>query len=194
MFVSEHQLLKVGLGAAQSRLVNLASRDGLSVASQQAYEGGLEHLVRVGPLGDVPGISKQVKVRFIEPAYRDDGMTLGVRWEATGVAGGLFPVFDGDVTLTSVDEHTTQLALVGSYRPPLGGIGTGLDKAILSKVADATIKTLLRSIATALVQPDSVAGTYTERPSGQLQRLDPEPEEPPLTERPDKPGQVRPCA
>jgi hypothetical protein len=194
MFVSEHELLRVGLGAAQSRLVNLASRDGLSVASQQAYEGGLEHLVRVGPLGDIPVASKRVRVRFIEPVYRDDGMTLGVRWEATGVVGGLFPVFDGDVTLTSVDEHTTQLTLVGSYRPPLGTVGVGLDKAILSRVAEATMKALLRSVATALVRPDLVAGTHTETAGGRLQRLEPEPEEPPLAQHPGKSRQVRRCA
>jgi hypothetical protein len=179
MFVSERQLLDVGLGAAQSRLVNLASRDGLSAASQQAYEGGLEHLVRVGPLGAIPGISKRVRVSFVEPVYRDDGMTLGVRWEATGVAGGLFPVLDGDVRLTSVDEHTTELALVGSYRPPLGGLGAGLDKAILSKVAEATMKALLRNIATALARPASAPAGHAEPTGGRLQRLDAEPEEPP---------------
>jgi hypothetical protein len=154
MFTAHDQLVEVSLGAAQTRLVNLASRDGLRHASQHAYENGLEHVIRVGPLGDVPGVSKLVKVSFVEPVYHQDAMTLGLRWEATGITGALFPVLDGDLTVTRIDDDTTQLRLVASYRPPLGQLGAGLDRAILSKVAEATIRALLRDIASALVTPE----------------------------------------
>jgi hypothetical protein len=159
MFISQHQLLQVSLDVAQTRLVNLASRDGLSRASQHAYEGGLDLVIRVGPLGDMPGISKQVRVSFVDPVYHEDAMTLGLRWEATGVAGGLFPVLDGNLTLTRVDVDTTQLALIASYRPPFGNLGAGLDRAILSKVTEATIKMLLHSIASAIVSPEPATAT-----------------------------------
>src|SRR5215469_15387754 len=150
MFITQHQLLQVSLGDAQTHLVSLASKDGLNHASRHAYENGLERIVRVGPLGDVLGVSKLVRVSFVEPVYREDAMTLGLRWEATGIAGGLFPVLDGDLTLTRIDDDTTQLRFVASYRPPLGHLGAGLDKAILSKVAEATVRALLRNIASAL--------------------------------------------
>lgn len=156
MFTAHDQLLRVSLSVAQTRLVNLASRDGLGHASQHAYENGLEHVIRVGPLGDVPGVSKLVRVSFVEPVYHEGGMTLGLRWEATGITGGLFPVLDGDLTLTRVDDDMTQLRLVASYRPPLGHLGAGLDKTILSKVADSTIRALLRNIASALADQESV--------------------------------------
>ena len=161
MFTAQHQLLQVSLEVAQTRLVNLACRDGLGDASQRAYEGCLEPVMRVGPLGDVPGLSKLVQVSFVEPVYRQDAMTLGMRWEATGVTGGLFPVLDGDLTLTRADDDTTELGLVASYRPPLGNLGAGLDRAILNHVAGATIRALLRSIASALVNPEPAAGTGT---------------------------------
>jgi hypothetical protein len=154
MFTAQQQLLRVGLGVAQARLVNLASGNGLNHASQHAYQNGLDHVIRVGPLGDMPGMSKLVRVSYVDPVYREDAMTLGLRWEGTGIAGGLFPVLDGDITLTKVDDDNTQLGLVASYRPPLGQLGARLDKAILGKVADATIIALLRSIATALVSPE----------------------------------------
>lgn len=159
MFNAQHQLLEVSLDVAQTRLVNLASKGGLSRASQHAYEGGLDPVIRVGPLGDTPGVSKLVRVSFVDPVYHEDSMTLGLRWEATGVAGGLFPVLDGDLTLTRVDADTTQLALIASYRPPLGNLGAGLDRAILGRVAEATIRALLRSIGSAIVSPEPSAAT-----------------------------------
>jgi hypothetical protein len=150
MFTAHDQLLELSLDAAQTRLLDLVSKDALNRASQDAYENGLEHLVRVGPLGDVPGASKLVRISFTEPVYHQDAMTLGLRWEATGITRGLFPVLDGDFTLTRVDDGTTQLGMIASYRPPLGHLGARLDKAILSRVAEATIMTLLRNIASAL--------------------------------------------
>lgn len=155
MFIAHDQPAKVSLRTAQARLVKLAGNDGLSSASQHAYENGIEHLIRVGPLGTAPGVSKLVKVSFAEPVYHDDTMTLGLRWEATGLSAGLFPVLDGNLTLTRADDDTTRLGLVASYRPPLGHLGARLDKAILSKVADATIKALVRNIASALANPES---------------------------------------
>jgi hypothetical protein len=77
-------------------------------------------------------------------------MTVALRWEATGAAGGLFPVLDAHISLAPAAEHATRLALTGSYRPPLGRIGAALDKAILNRVAAATIHALLHSIADAL--------------------------------------------
>jgi hypothetical protein len=85
--------------------------------------------------------------------YREDLMTVALRWEATGIAGGLFPVLDANISLSPAGEHSTRLALTGSYRPPLGRIGTALDKAILSRVAAATIHALLHSIAGTLANP-----------------------------------------
>lgn len=155
MFAAEYLEVEVGLSAAQARLIDLAVRGSLNTASHEAYEGGLEHLARVGPLGEVPGVSKLVKISFLEPVYSEDAMALGLRWEATGVTGGLFPVFDGDLTLSRVGEQSTRLGLVGSYRPPLGALGAGLDKAIMGKVADATIRTLLRGVAAALADADA---------------------------------------
>ena len=49
------------------------------------------------------------------------------------------------------------LALVGAYRPPLGGLGAGLDRAILHRAATATIRTFLGRVADAIVRPESAA-------------------------------------
>jgi hypothetical protein len=163
MFAAHELALEVSFGAAQARLVNLVHG---------------ERLIRVGPLGDVPGASKLVRVRFLDPVYRGDAMTLGLRWEATGVTGGLFPVLDADITLMPAGEHTSRLALAGSYRPPLGRLGAGLDRVILNQVATATIRALLHEVAGALASPRPAAEHRTETASGPTPRLVAEPETP----------------
>ncbi len=141
MFAAHHLELPISLADAQHRLASLAEEGGLRGASLHSYEGGVEHLLRAEPL------PKLVRIRFLAPVYRDDGMSVGVRWEATGVVGGMFPVLDANITVTRQDEETTRLELVGCYRPPLGALGTTLDKAILHQVAAVTIRALVRDVA-----------------------------------------------
>jgi hypothetical protein len=162
MFVADEIMLDIGFPAAQARLVNLTRRDGLSGASRAAYEDELSAGIRVGPFGDAAGVSKLVRVRFLDPVCRGDVMTLALRWEATGVTGALFPVLDADITLTPAGQQATRLALAGSYRAPLGGLGAGLDKAILNRVATATIGALLRNVADSLASPSTAPARQAE--------------------------------
>lgn len=162
MFVADEIMLDIGFPAAQARLVNLARRGGLSGASRAAYADELSAVIRVGPYGGAAGTSKLVRVRFLDPDRRGDVMTLVLRWEATGVTGALFPVLDADITLTSAGQQATRLVLAGSYRAPLGGLGAGLDKAILHRVATATIRALVRNVADSLVSPGTAAARQEE--------------------------------
>jgi hypothetical protein len=157
MFVAAELVLDIGFRAAHARLVNLAHKGGLSDVSQAAFRDGLPAVLRVGPFGAVPGASKLVRVRLLDPVYRRDAMTLGLRWEATGFASELFPMLDADISVTPAGERRTRLALIGSYRAPLGGIGSGLDRAVLSLVAVATIHALLRHVADTLAAPGMAA-------------------------------------
>jgi hypothetical protein len=166
MFVADEIVLDIGFPAAQTRLVNLARRGGLSGASRAAYADELSAVIRVGPFGDAAGASKLVRVRFLDPVCRGDVMTLALRWEATGVTSALFPVLDADITLTPAGRQSTRLALAGSYRAPLGGLGAGLDKAILHRVATATIRALLRNVADGLASPGTTAARRAEPASG----------------------------
>jgi hypothetical protein len=176
MFVAHELVLDISSQAAQARLANLAYGDGLSDASQAAFEDGLTSMIRVGPLGDLPGASKLVRVRFLDPVYHDDAMRLGLRWEATGITSGLFPVLDANITLTPTGAHTTRLALAGAYRPPLGRLGAKLDRAILNQVAATTVRLLLRNVANALANPATAADRHYGTALGPAPRLIAEPE------------------
>ena len=74
----------------------------------------------------------------------------------------LFPALDADLTLRPAGEQATVLTLVGAYRPPLGGLGAGLDRAILHRVATATIRTFLGRVADAIVRPAGAVAPASE--------------------------------
>jgi hypothetical protein len=153
VFVSDQVRLEIRFAAAKAGLVALSHGGSLAGASEAAYGEGITVLARVGPLGSVPGISRLVEIRFRDLVQRDDRAGLALRWEAAGPGGGVFPVLDADITLTRAGEHASLLALTGTYRPPLGTMGAGLDRAILHRVATATIRAFLSRIADKIVHP-----------------------------------------
>ena len=73
-------------------------------------------------------------------------MSVGLRWEATGVTGSLFPALDADIRITDNAGEGSRVALTGSYRPPFGAVGDGLDRLALHTVDEATIRALLDQI------------------------------------------------
>jgi hypothetical protein len=176
MFTSQELIVDAGFAAARAQLARMVAGGGLADVSRDAYEGALTRLIRVGPFGDASGISKQVQVRLIGPVRRDATTTVWLRWEATGPAGGLFPVLDADLLLRPEGMEKTRMTLNGCYRPPLGRLGAGLDRAVLHRVATATIRALLRGIADALAEPMYVpAGDQEAASSTSLVLPAPEP-------------------
>lgn len=165
MFVSQGLTLDVSFVEARARLMTLTHGGWLSTASQGAYADGLAGTIRVGPFGDVPGMSKLVRVSLLEPVPKDDVVDLPLRWEAAGVAGRLFPVLDADLTMTAAGSGQTLMTLNGAYRPPLAGVGAGLDRIVLHRVATTTIRSLLARIAEALASP-APATESAPRPAG----------------------------
>jgi hypothetical protein len=150
VFVRAETLINRNFEAARASLAQLAHGCHLTEASAAAYESGLIGELRVGPAGDVRGMSKLVRVYAREPVLRDGTAVLTLRWEATGPGGRLFPALDADLTLTPLDEVSSRLTMDGAYRPPLAALGAGLDRVILNRIANATARSLLTTIAAAL--------------------------------------------
>jgi hypothetical protein len=147
VFIDDEVPLDAGFEAARARLADLARDDALANASEAAYGEGVTELIKVGPLGFLPGTSKRVEVRYRNLVARDDYAGLAVRWEATGPGGGLFPALDADILIVPTGKRSSKLRLTGSYRPPLGPLGSALDAAILHRVAGATIRAFLNRLA-----------------------------------------------
>ena len=91
MFVAAEIGLDLRFPAASARLANLARGGSLTCASEGAYGDGLTGLVRAGPPGAAPGMSKLVEVHVREVVTRGESAVLALRWQATGPGGRLFP-------------------------------------------------------------------------------------------------------
>jgi hypothetical protein len=151
MFVGTEARMNVSFAVASARLGDLAARGRLGSLSGDTY--GKE--IQVGP---VPGVSRLVAVKFRKLATHGDSAVLALRWEAAGPGGMLFPAFDADITLSPAGEDGTSLALMGVYRPPLGAVGSALDRAVFRRVATATVRDFARRVAEEITGPDCPVG------------------------------------
>ena len=149
MFVSDEVRADVSFAVASRRLADLAASS-LASASHGAWGDGL---ARVGPAGSLPGLSKLVHVQVRDPVWHEGVVTLTLRWQATGALGGLFPVLDADVSAIPDGADATLIGLAGVYGPPGGIVGAGLDRAVLHRVATATVRSFLARIAGAVTAP-----------------------------------------
>ncbi len=157
VFVADETRLAVSFLVACARLVNLTRGSSLVTAAEDAIGDGYTGLVRVGPTGTAPGLSRLVTVSFLDPVLAGETAVLGLRWTATGPGGSLFPSLDANITLTADGEQATWLRLAGAYRPPLGALGTRLDAVIMNRVAASTMRSFVRRVAEAIVHPAAVA-------------------------------------
>ncbi len=150
MFIGDEVRAEVGVAAARARLASLLGGAALSTASHEAWGEGS---ARVGPARPVPGLSKLVQVRVREPVQRGAMTVVTLRWEATGASERLFPVLDADITLIPDGDDATLIGLEGVYGLPAGSAGEMLDRAILHRIAAATIRSFLNRLAAAIQDP-----------------------------------------
>ena len=101
--MGDEALLDVSFTAARARLADLARGGLLLSAAEDAYGQGITGFVRVGPAG----LSRLVQMQIRELAERDGRAGLAIRWEVTGLGGGLFPVLDADIMLAPAGPRST---------------------------------------------------------------------------------------
>jgi len=94
-------------------------------------------------------VSKNVEIDVGAPVATDTRTWIAMAWRATGPSS-LFPVLDAELEFASLGTQLTQLSLSARYQPPLGLVGRTIDKALLSRVAEATIKDFVDRLARAI--------------------------------------------
>ena len=71
-----------------------------------------------------------------------------LRWDGDR-SERLFPSLDADLEIAPLSADRTQLAISARYVPPLGVVGRAIDRAMLFRVAEATLKDFLDRVARA---------------------------------------------
>jgi Rrf2 family protein len=110
--------------------------------------------IRVGP----GWTGKTVAVHLGQPVQAGKHLVIPLIWEASGPAG-IFPRFEGELRLSSVDPERSELRLSGRYRPALGKTGQALNDTLLTRLASATLRSFLRRIAQGLEHEHTSPGS-----------------------------------
>jgi hypothetical protein len=116
----------------------------LPLIATTANHRGDQLLAEVG-FGDDVRIARTVAIDLGTSIRLPTKSVLPMRWTATG-ATGLFPALDADLEIAPLGHDRSQLSMSARYVPPLGAIGRAIDRALLFRVAEATIKDFLDQV------------------------------------------------
>jgi hypothetical protein len=122
--------------------------------AERANERGDTLLADVG-FGEHMRIARTVEVEFAAGVYAGTKAIFPFRWSASG-PGGVFPALDADLEVAPLGVGCTQLSISARYVPPLGKVGKVIDRAVLSRVAEATLKDFLDRVAAAVIEMAAV--------------------------------------
>ena len=124
----------------------------LGAWASAAYRDGEDIRARLA-VGKTPVLAKEVSLHVGEPIRAHAHTTVPLMWDATG-SPGLFPRMLADLIIAPLGSSRAQLTFRGSYDPPLGPVGEALDRALLHRVAESSVKAFMDRIALALGQAD----------------------------------------
>jgi hypothetical protein len=135
--------------------------------AERANHRGDQLLAEVG-FGDVVRIKRTVVVELGQSVRSGSKIVFPLRWSASG-GTGLFPSLDADLEVAPLRPGRTQLAMSARYVPPFGAVGWVIDRAVLSRVAEATLKDFLDRVA------DTIMGGRDAPRAAELGRAEPAP-------------------
>ncbi len=96
-------------------------------------------------------MEKGVEIKLGRPERLGSRTLVPMSWRPTW-PGALFPTLEADLELAPLGPARTQLGMSALYRPPLGQLGRAIDRALLHRVAEATLKDFLDRAAEVLEQ------------------------------------------
>lgn len=156
-FVHDFTHVALGFDDVRARLLEAGGK-WIAPLADAAYVEGEELRIRIGPGdGSVHLVTKEVALELGEPYERQDLFVVPLRWSATGTPG-LFPSMDADLECAPFGANVTQITMRGRYEPPLGTVGRGIDRLLLHRVAEASVRSFLRHVALALEHPIAPVG------------------------------------
>jgi hypothetical protein len=148
MFIQYFGHVGRALGDVEELLPDVLGRlDGWGKGS---YRMGEELRTRIGlHRQGGPLAAKTVTLQVGEPSRGEGAIRIPLSWEATGTPG-LFPKMTADLVLADLGDRLTLVKFEGRYEPPLGTVGELLDRALLHRVSEVSVKNLVDHIVGAL--------------------------------------------
>jgi hypothetical protein len=152
MLVHDFTYVEAPFGAVRRRLTTGAEA-WLTPLAVRAGDAGEALRIRIGPAGDIPLLSRTTQVCVGQASERADSALVPITWQAAGRIGPAFPVLLADLEVAPLGEQATQLTLMGRYEPPFGALGRGLDRLLLHRMVQASVRSFLEGVAGALEAP-----------------------------------------
>jgi hypothetical protein len=109
--------------------------------AERANRRGDTLLADIG-FGEGHRVTRLVRIELGSPIHLSTKTVIPVRWTPTGGAG-LFPTLDADLEIAALDPDHVQLAMNARYVPPMGRLGRAIDRAVLYRITEATLKDFL---------------------------------------------------
>lgn len=166
----EHRLVlvsasaEVPVAASQLRRRLSDARQWLAPLAEEAEEEGRSAVLRVGPATRPELLGRRVRAQILGTMPGPGGSIVAwLRWEAVE-RQVLFPVLDGELQVTPLDAARSCVTLVGSYVPPLGALGNRLDRRLLHRVAERTVRVFVERLAAGLADWAPAEITLPPRP------------------------------
>ena len=157
MFIRYYMEVPLPAGQVEHALLD-SPADWLSTLAGSAQRRG-DHLltdVGVGPLG--PRLGRRVTIQVGQPVRFPSMTSMPLTWEPVGL-DGVLPRLEANIELGALGEDRTQLAISARYRPPLGVVGQTIDRVLLHRVAEATVKDFLDRLGQAILSQTGGAET-----------------------------------
>jgi hypothetical protein len=145
MFVRYYVDLPIAFAPVEGALLD-APAEWVPTLMRDAEDRGQRLLAEVGFEVDTGRVDKEIEIELAEPYRMGGKCVVPMTWRATGVER-LFPQLDADLEIAALGTSRTQLSINGRYRPPMGAVGRMLDRALLHRVAEATVKDFLDRVA-----------------------------------------------
>lgn len=125
----------------------------LGEAMEIARSEGEGIRARVGPAGWPSAFSKTVDIHFGPSRSLRDSLIVPISWQARS-GPSLFPRLEGDLELAPFGPEQAELVLRARYEPPGGALGRRIDRVLLHRVAESTLRAFLGSIGAAMENAD----------------------------------------
>ena len=130
---------------------------------RESHGRGMELVSRVGLNIGVGRADREVSMTISSPHRLGETVVIPISWVPTS-GQHLVPSLEGELEIAPLDGERTQLAINATYRPPLGWVGAVAERAMMRRVAEATMKDFVDHVAKGI--ETILAVTAEVRPTG----------------------------